>query len=69
MLWVKIAYGKATMRLRTIFADAGYRQGRDRRTHDAVLYRRLSKDHERCTCSSEGMIYVASIATLLKRQR
>jgi putative transposase len=30
-------------------------------------YRRLSKDYEECTCSSEGMIYLASIHTLLKR--
>jgi len=30
-------------------------------------YRRLSKDYERCTLSSEGMIYLASIRTLLKR--
>jgi len=30
-------------------------------------YRRLSKDYEECTCSSEGMIYIASIHTLLKR--
>lgn len=30
-------------------------------------YRRLSKDYERSTASSEGMIYLASIATLLKR--
>lgn len=30
-------------------------------------YRRLSKDYEHCTTSSEGMIYSASIATLLKR--
>lgn len=30
-------------------------------------YRRLSKDYEPCTLSSEGMIYAASIATLLKR--
>lgn len=30
-------------------------------------YRRLSKDYERCTRSSEGMIYLASIHTLLKR--
>jgi putative transposase len=29
--------------------------------------RRLSKDYERCTKSSEGMIYFASIALLLKR--
>ena len=29
--------------------------------------RRLSKDFERCPFSSEGMIYVASIRTLLKR--
>ncbi len=30
-------------------------------------YRRLSKDYEHCTKSSEGMIYVASIVTMLKR--
>ena len=30
-------------------------------------YRRLSKDYEHCTTSSEGMIYVASIKTMLKR--
>jgi len=30
-------------------------------------YRRLSKDYERCPLSSEGMIYLASIRTLLKR--
>jgi len=30
-------------------------------------YRRLSKDYERCTKSSEGMIYIASIHTMLKR--
>ena len=30
-------------------------------------YRRLSKDYERCTKSSEGVIYVASIGTMLKR--
>lgn len=30
-------------------------------------YRRLSKDYERCTYSSEGMIYLASIRTMLKR--
>ncbi len=30
-------------------------------------YRRLSKDYERCTSSSEGMIYLASIHTMLKR--
>ena len=30
-------------------------------------YRRLSKDYEHCTKSSEGIIYVASIATMLKR--
>ena len=29
--------------------------------------RRLSKDYEHCTKSSEGMIYVASISTMLKR--
>ena len=30
-------------------------------------YRRLSKDYERCTQSSEGMIYAASIHTMLGR--
>ncbi len=30
-------------------------------------YRRLSKDYERTTASSEGQIYVASISTMLKR--
>ena len=30
-------------------------------------YRRLSKDYEHCTASSEGMIYLASIRTMLKR--
>lgn len=30
-------------------------------------YRRLSKDYERCTRCSEGMIYIASIHTMLKR--
>ncbi|HUN08202.1 MAG TPA: IS5 family transposase [Aggregatilineales bacterium] len=30
-------------------------------------HRRLSKDYEECTRSSEGMIYLASIRTLLKR--
>jgi transposase len=30
-------------------------------------YRRSSKDYERCTKSSEGMIYLASIRTMLKR--
>jgi len=30
-------------------------------------YRRLSKDYERCTKSSEGVIYIASIHTMLKR--
>ena len=30
-------------------------------------YRRLSKDFERCCRSSEGMIYLASIHTMLKR--
>jgi putative transposase len=30
-------------------------------------YRRLSKDYEECTYSSEGAIYIASIQTLLKR--
>lgn len=32
-------------------------------------FRRLSKDYERCTKSSEGVIYIASIATMLKRLR
>ncbi len=30
-------------------------------------YRRLSKDYERCTQSSEGVVYIASIQTMLKR--
>lgn len=30
-------------------------------------YRRLSKDYEKCTKSSEGVVYVASIHTMLKR--
>lgn len=30
-------------------------------------YRRLSKDYEHCTRSSEGMIYIASIHTMMKR--
>jgi putative transposase len=30
-------------------------------------YRRLSKDYEECTLSSEGTVYIASIQTLLKR--
>lgn len=30
-------------------------------------YRRLSKDYEECVGNSEGMIYIASIHTLLKR--
>lgn len=30
-------------------------------------YRRLSKDYEHCTQSSEGVIYIASIRTLLNR--
>jgi len=30
-------------------------------------YRRLSKDYERCTKSSEGIIYIASIHTMLRR--
>jgi putative transposase len=30
-------------------------------------FRRLSKDYEHCTKSSEGVIYLASIATMLKR--
>src|SRR3954471_11340165 len=33
-----------------------------------VNYRRLSKDYEQSTLSSEGMIYLASIHTLLKRR-
>jgi putative transposase len=32
-------------------------------------FRPLSKDYERCTKSSEGVIYIASIATMLKRLR
>ena len=32
-------------------------------------YRRLSKDYERSTTSSEGMIYIASAHTMLKRFR
>ncbi len=31
------------------------------------LFRRLSKDYERCPVSSEATIYLASIFTLLKR--
>lgn len=31
-------------------------------------YRRLSKDYEHCTKSSEAMIYLASIDIMLKRQ-
>jgi putative transposase len=30
-------------------------------------YRRLSKDYEHCTLSSEGTIYAASIHTMLRR--
>lgn len=30
-------------------------------------YRRLSKDYERCTKSSEGVVYIASIHTMMKR--
>ena len=30
-------------------------------------YRRLSKDYERCTRSSEAMVYLASIRLLLNR--
>ena len=30
-------------------------------------YRRLSKDYEKCLRSSEGMIYIASIHTMMKR--
>jgi len=30
-------------------------------------YRRLSKDYEHCTKSSEGVIYIASIHTMMKR--
>jgi putative transposase len=30
-------------------------------------HRRLSKDYEKCTKSSEGVIYFASIRTMLKR--
>ena len=30
-------------------------------------YRRLSKDYEKCTKSSEGVIYIASIHTMIKR--
>jgi putative transposase len=32
-----------------------------------LKYRRLSKDYEQSTLSSQGMIYLASIHTLLKR--
>ena len=32
-------------------------------------YRRLSKDYEHCTRSSEGMVYAASIHLMLKRTR
>jgi transposase len=30
-------------------------------------YRRLSKDYEKSTKSSEGVIYIASIHTMMKR--
>ena len=30
-------------------------------------YRRLSKDYEKCTMSSEGVVYIASIHTMLRR--
>jgi putative transposase len=30
-------------------------------------YRRLSKDYEKCTKSSEGVVYIASIYTMIKR--
>lgn len=30
-------------------------------------YRRLSKDYEKCTKSSEGVVYIASIHTMIKR--
>ena len=30
-------------------------------------YRRVSKDYERCTKSSEGVIYIASAHTMLRR--
>jgi putative transposase len=30
-------------------------------------YRRLSKDYEKCTKSSEGVVYIASIHTMLRR--
>ncbi len=30
-------------------------------------YRRLSKDYEQCTRSSEGMVYIASIHTMMRR--
>jgi putative transposase len=30
-------------------------------------YRRLSKDYERCTKSSEGVVYIASIHTMMRR--
>lgn len=30
-------------------------------------YRRLSKDYEHCTFSSEGVIYIASIHSMLRR--
>ena len=30
-------------------------------------YRRLSKDYEHCTRSSEGFVYIASICTMLRR--
>ena len=31
------------------------------------LYRRLSKDYEHCTLSSEGFVYLASICTMVRR--
>ena len=30
-------------------------------------FRRLSKDYEKCTMSSEGVVYIASIHTMLRR--
>lgn len=30
-------------------------------------YRRLSKDYEKCTKSSEGVVYIASIHTMMRR--